>query len=213
MPVGDYTCLETVEFAVDMERWQNKIAVVTGASAGIGAACCKDLVEHGMIVVGLARRLDVMQNTLKSLIPKSKHSRFHCLKCDVGNEKDIVDAFKWIQSHLGEVDVLINNAGCLRSTDIISPDNAQDLSLVLNTNVLGVALCTREAFQSMAERKVSGHIIIINSVVGHSVPVMEGVSMGMYAPSKHALTAMTEVLRQELMYKKANVKITVSLSN
>ncbi|XP_034128153.1 farnesol dehydrogenase-like isoform X2 [Drosophila guanche] len=191
-----------------MDRWLNRVAVVTGASSGIGAACCKDLVAKGMVVVGLARREERLQE-LKASLPKDQQSRFHGRKCDVSVEQQVVDTFAWVDQTLGGADVLVNNAGILGKLHITDPDNAADLRAVLDTNVLGVSWCTREAFISQQRRNVNdGHIVIINSVVGHKVPVFPGVGLKMYAPSKHAVSALTEVLRQEFLLKKTETKIT-----
>ncbi|BFF92935.1 farnesol dehydrogenase-like [Drosophila madeirensis] len=191
-----------------MDRWLNRVAVVTGASSGIGSACCKDLVAKGMVVVGLARREERLQE-LKASLPKDQQSRFHGRKCDVSVEQQVIEAFAWIDKTLGGADVLVNNAGIAGKLQITDPDNAADLRAVLDTNVLGVSWCTREAFRSLQSRKVNdGHVVIINSIAGHIVPVMPGVGFKMYAPSKHAVTALTEVLRQEFQQKKTATKIT-----
>ncbi|ALC48894.1 CG3301 [Drosophila busckii] len=193
-----------------MNRWLNRVAVVTGASSGIGAACCKDLVAKGMIVVGLARREQRLQE-LKAALPAEQAKRFHFHKCDVSVEQEVVDAFAWVDATLGGADVLINNAGVLRQTYIVDAGNSADLRAMVETNVLGVSWCTREAFQSLQRRQINdGHVIIINSIVGHKIPVLPGQSLNMYPPSKHAVTALTEVLRQEFNSKGTKTKITVS---
>lgn len=189
-----------------MERWVGKVAVVTGSSAGIGAAIVVDLANAGMIVVGLARRAERVE-ALKS----QTKGTIHAMQCDVTSEADITKTFKWIVENLGGVDVLINNAGILRNGNLTAAGNTAVIKEVLDTNVLGVVLCTREAFQSMKSRNVDGHIIIINSVAGHYVPNLPGMALNIYSPSKHALTAMTEVLRQEFLREGTKVKITVSL--
>uniref|UniRef100_A0A1I8NQ18 Dehydrogenase n=1 Tax=Stomoxys calcitrans TaxID=35570 RepID=A0A1I8NQ18_STOCA len=191
-----------------MERWQNKIAVVTGSSAGIGAATCKALAEHGMIVVGLARRLEKMDTQTRSLISEEYQKNFHTYKCDVGVEESVKEAFAWIAKKFGGVDVLINNAGISPFATLVGSENSQTLQNIINTNVMGVVWCTREAFRNMKERNFDGHIIIVNSVVGHSVPRIPGFSLNLYAPSKHAVTAMTEVLRQEFQTQETKIKIT-----
>ncbi|KAH8312500.1 hypothetical protein KR044_011082 [Drosophila immigrans] len=188
-----------------MDRWQNRVAVVTGASSGIGAACCKDLVAKGMIVVGLARREPRLKE-LKASLPADQAARFHGRACDVSVEEQVIDTFKWVDETLGGADVLINNAGIVRLPHITDAGNSADLRATLDTNVLAVSWCTREAFQSLQRRKVNdGHVVIINSVVGHKVP-MYGLSM--YAPSKYAVTALTEVLRWEFLKKGTKTKIT-----
>lgn len=189
-----------------MERWLNRVAVVTGASSGIGAACCRDLVAKGMIVVGLARR-EARLLELKASLPAEQGARFHARVCDVSVEQQVIDSIAWVDETLGGADVLINNAGIVRLTNITDKGNSEALRSTLDTNVLAVSWCTREVFQSLQRRKVNdGHVVIINSVVGHKVP-MYGLSM--YAPSKYAVTALTDVLRWEFLKKGTNTKITV----
>lgn len=195
-----------------MERWLGKVAVVTGASSGIGAAIAVDLVNAGMIVVGLARRVERVEE-LKSRVPDALKEALHSFKCDVAIESEVTAAFEWVTHKFGGVDVLINNAGIVTNTKLIEKDNTADIQGVINTNVMGVVFCTREAYQSMKSRQVDGHIVIINSIVGHFVPYTVGMvgSLSIYPSSKHAVTAMTEVLRQELQAEGCKTKITVKL--
>lgn len=196
-----------------MERWQNRVAVVTGASAGIGAACCRDLVAKGVIVVGLARRMHRLEE-LKAALPLDQAARFYAHQCDVSVEQQVIDSFAWIDETIGGADILVNNAGITRRIRITDEGNSEDLMQIINTNLMGVTWCTREAFRSMERRKVNdGHVVIINSVAGHGVPVIPGLNFNMYPPSKHALTALTEVLRQEFLNKGTMIKITVSTLN
>ncbi|KAH8419661.1 hypothetical protein KR009_000401, partial [Drosophila setifemur] len=192
-----------------MNRWLNRVAVVTGASSGIGAACCKDLVAKGMVVVGLARREERLKE-LKASLPAEQAARFHGHKCDVSKEQEVIDTFKWIDTKLGGADVLVNNAGIVRpGVGILSEGNSETLRSILDTNVLGVSWCTREFYRSLKQRNVNdGHVLIVNSVVGHKVPIIPGISLGMYSPSKHAITSITEVLRQEFLNNKSQIKIT-----
>ncbi|KAL7744779.1 hypothetical protein ACLKA6_007077 [Drosophila palustris] len=191
-----------------MNRWSNRVAVVTGASSGIGAACCKDLVAKGFVVVALARRENRLEE-IKAALPADQAARFHCRKCDVSDETQVIETFAWIDKTLGGADVLVNNAGISRNIKIIGEGNSADLRAILDTNLLGVSWCSREAFQSMQRRKVDdGHVVIINSVAGHQVPHIPGFSFNMYAPSKHAITALTEVLRQEFRTAGTKTKIT-----
>lgn len=83
------------------------------------------------------------------------------------------------------------------------------LRAIIDTNLTGVALCTREAFQLMKKHNITdGHIVIINSIVGHSVPFFRA-PISLYPASKYGLTAMTEVLRQEFQLFNTKTKITV----
>lgn len=195
-----------------MEQWRGKIAVVTGSSAGIGAAIVIHLANAGMIVVGLARRVE-RTTALKEQISANLRNNLHAIQCDVSKESDIVEAFKKNEKTFGGVDVLVNNAGVVRDTRLIDPNNSTHVRDTWETNVMGLVLFSREAYQSMKRRSTAGHIININSIVGHSLPYsVEALisSYNMYAPSKHAVTAITEVTRQEMLNDKSKVKITVS---
>lgn len=192
-----------------MERWSGKVAVVTGASAGIGAAIVLDLAKAGVRVVGLARRVERVEE-LKKQLPPSVKGELHSYKCDVTSESDIKAAFEWVETKFGGVDILVNNAGIGARMNLMDADNTEKIRSVIDTNVMGPALCTREAFQSMKKRNIDGHVIIINSIAGHSVPfLINGRSFNIYPSSKYAVTAMTEVLRQEFQLLGTKIKITV----
>lgn len=192
-----------------MERWVGKVAIVTGASSGIGAQIAIDLVNAGLIVVGLARRIERIEE-LKSKVSPSTTGVLHSLRCDVTREEDIKQAFKWTTDNLGGVDVLVNNAGIARNFNLIDEDNTATVKEIVDTNVMAVVLCTRDAFQSMKQRNVDGHIFVINSIAGHTVPNFPLIgSYNAYAPSKYAVTAMVEVFRQEFQKQGTGVKITV----
>ena len=76
-----------------MDRWQSKVAVVTGASSGIGAATVKDLIKAGLKVVGLARRHEKIIEIRKSL-PENQQSNMYAMKCDVTDEHSVNETFK-----------------------------------------------------------------------------------------------------------------------
>lgn len=103
-----------------MERWIGKVAVVTGASVGIGAAIADALTRSGLKVVGLARRMEKLQQLADHL--KGTSGKFYPVQCDLRNEKDIVHAFKYAEQ-LGGCDVLVNNAGFLVSGPITGDHN------------------------------------------------------------------------------------------
>uniref|UniRef100_A0A1B0AX72 Dehydrogenase n=1 Tax=Glossina palpalis gambiensis TaxID=67801 RepID=A0A1B0AX72_9MUSC len=191
-----------------MERWLNKVAVVTGASSGIGAATTKNLIEAGFQVIGLARRIDRL-NELKSQLPFDKRQQLTVSHCDVSCTASVDGAFNEILQKFGGIDVLINNAGCLMGGQLCTMD-IQDLEKILQTNVMGVVRCTQIAFKSMKERDVNGHIIMMNSINGHKVlTALPKLPMtNMYTPAKYALTAITDIYRQEFAALKTKIKIT-----
>lgn len=195
-----------------MDRWNGCTAVVTGASSGIGAAIVLDLVRAGVNVVGLARRKERIDELCEQ-IPATATGKLHAIKCDLTQESDIKSAFEWIEGNLGGVDILINNAGIIKTMNLLDEKNTENLRETIDTNVLGVVLCSREAFHSMKKRNVNGHIIHINSQAGHKIPYFVGLypSFNIYPSTKYAVTAMTEVMRQELQTFGTKIKVTVSL--
>ncbi|XP_004535104.1 farnesol dehydrogenase [Ceratitis capitata] len=193
-----------------MERWQGKVAMVTGASSGIGAACAKALVCAGFVVVGLARRQERITQ-LQQEIPTRFRSNLHAFKCDITQEDKVREAFKWTLDRLGSgVDVLVNNAGIIATTELSANQNTDEIRSTIETNLLGTIFCTREAFNSMRERNVEGHVVIINSVAGLQVPNLgpDLPSLNVYPATKFALRAMNEIYRQEFQRHKTRVRIT-----
>lgn len=193
-----------------MERWHNKIAVVTGASSGIGSAIVKELLTHGLQVIGLARRVDRIEELRKQL-PSNLQNKLTALDCDVSRLESVNQAFDKIISLFGGIDILINNAGCMCKGKLCT-GNPDEIQKVLQTNVMGVVYCTQRAFQSMKERNFNGHIILINSISGHKVRCLPNYvpDNNIYAPSKFAITAVTEIYRQEFKGLGTKIKITVS---
>lgn len=176
-----------------MEQWEGKVAVVTGASAGIGAAIVQRLVRHGMLVAGLARRVDKIKELASSL--ESAPGQLHAVECDVSKEESVLAAFSWIQENLGSVDVLVNNAGISKESSL-TDGSLDDWRSVFEVNVLGLCLCTREAVRMMRETGGEGVIINVNSLAAERVPFVPGFSV--YPASKRAISALAQTLRHEL---------------
>lgn len=193
-----------------MKRWEGKVAVVTGASGAIGGAIARELVKAGMIVCALARRRDKVEKLRASLFDVA--GNLNCVECDITQEEDVKHAFGWIEGAYGGVDLLVNNAGVITKCLLTEKNNTKDLYTTMETNIIGLCLCTREAVKSMKARDVHGHIINVNSIFGHkvhqSVPGTRPLN-GMYPASKYAVTAITECIRQELVYLDSQVKVSV----
>lgn len=190
-----------------------KVAVVTGASAGIGAAIVVDLVKAGIVVVGLARRLERVEE-LRQKIPSNATGKLYSFRCDVSDDQSVVEAFKWIESQFGAIHVLVNNAGVPTKGALTEEGNEEGLKKVLLTNVWGLVLCTKKAVEIMKRGDVVGaHVINLNSIAGHKVVSLNTSNLpqlNIYPASKCAVTALTEVLRQEFNHDNFHFKVTVS---
>nr|CAD7442535.1 unnamed protein product [Timema bartmani]CAD7458350.1 unnamed protein product [Timema tahoe] len=187
-----------------MERWSGRVALVTGASIGIGAAIAKELVKHGVIVVGLARRVHMIQELSKEL--HMYPGKLYGVKADLSKEEDILEAFTWVKDNLGGVDILVNNAGVIsfsRLADAPSCEWRQAYAI----HVIAPSICIREAFRSMKDREVDdGHIVNILSITTNHSPESQPIIM--YFASKQSLRVLTEGLRRELVQLNSKIRVT-----
>ena len=123
---------------------------------------------------------------------------------DLRDEQSIRDAFARVKTEWGGVDVLINNAGLGHAMPLPEAD-AEQMREMMDVNVIGLCLCTREAIQDMQTRD-EGHVIHVSSLSAHRVPAKIGGAF--YAATKHAVKALTEGLRQELRAAESRVRIS-----
>ncbi|KAE8295038.1 Dehydrogenase/reductase SDR family member 11 17-beta-hydroxysteroid dehydrogenase [Larimichthys crocea] len=189
-----------------MDRWRGRVALVTGASVGIGAAVAKELVRHGMKVMGCARDVEKIQKLAAECQSAGHSGVLVPFKCDLSNEEEILSMFAAIKEQHKGVDVCINNAGLAHAEPLLS-GKTSGWKNMMDVNVLALSICTREAYQSMKERNVDdGHIININSMSGHRVTPNADVHF--YSATKYAVTALTEGLRQELREANTHIRAT-----
>ncbi|XP_063929794.1 farnesol dehydrogenase-like [Zophobas morio] len=186
---------------LSIAKWVGKVAVVTGASSGIGAAIVDRLIEKGVIVVGIARRVELIEKRAKSCTVKEK---LYAVKADITKEDQILKALKWVEDNVGPIHVLINSAGVILLKGL-TETSTEDMKTILELNVLGLSIITREVVKMMQAHKISGHIIHINSTFGHQVMSH---AFSIYPASKFAVTALTETLRQELNSLGLKIKVT-----
>ncbi|KAB7508038.1 Dehydrogenase/reductase SDR family member 11 [Armadillidium nasatum] len=187
-----------------MERWKGRVALVTGASAGIGAAVCKVLVEAGMNVVGAARGVEKIEILANSL--HDAKGTLTAVKCDVTKEEDIYNLFREIKGKFGGVDICVNNAGISYDKTLLDGSVAEWRNMT-DVNIIAPCICSKLSIESMRERGIDdGHIINVNSTSGHRVSGFAEVHF--YAGTKYALTAITEGLRQEMRELKSHIRIS-----
>ncbi|XP_057207461.1 dehydrogenase/reductase SDR family member 11-like isoform X3 [Triplophysa rosa] len=189
-----------------MDRWRGRVALVTGASVGIGAAIAKSLSQHGMKVIGCARNVEQIENLASECVRNGFSGTLVPYKCDLSVEEEILSMFAWIKDQHHGVEVCINNAG-LAFPEPLLHGKTSYWRTMLDVNVIGLSVCAREAYQSMKERNVDdGHIININSMCGHQV--VHNADGHFYTATKYAVTALTEGLRQELREAKTHIRAT-----
>jgi NADP-dependent 3-hydroxy acid dehydrogenase YdfG len=176
-----------------------KVAIVTGASSGIGHATAVAPAKAGAKVAAGARRIDKLDLLQKQV--SESGGEIMTQKLDVTKKSDcdaFVDAVikKW-----GTVDILVNNAG-LMPLSFFKNLKVDEWDQMIDVNIKGVLYCTAAAVPHMIAKK-SGHIVNISSVAGRTVFPAGSV----YCATKHAVAAFSEGLRQELS-QRANIRVT-----
>lgn len=196
-----------------MDRWANKVALVTGAGSGIGAQIARDLCALKIIVVGLdfiKEDLDKVASEIKS---NDSSVEFTKIYCDLTKEEEIKTAFDRIIAEKGGVDILVNCAGILTGENILDDDSYDAINRVIQTNLVAVISCVKKAFKSMSDRDVDGHIVNLCSVWGQAMarPFAPGgrPHNGAYCISKYGVKVLNRAIGQELIHcNKPNIRIS-----
>ncbi|XP_078490442.1 dehydrogenase/reductase SDR family member 11-like [Ciona intestinalis] len=185
-----------------MDRWIGKVAVITGASAGIGKAIAKKLVSHGMKVVGCARNEEKLKQIASEVNGKGQGEMFP-FKCDVKEISQIQEMFKFVKEEFGAMHVMINNVGIAFDIPLIST-KPEEMKATLDVNVLATTVCMREAVQIMQGSGVDdGHVVNMCSLAGHKTGYI-----AMYTGTKYAVRAITDCMRMELRQAKSHIRVT-----
>jgi len=163
-----------------------RIAVVTGASSGIGAASARQLARAGFQVVAGARRTDRLESLAADVGATT-------LPLDVTDPASVEAFAAAVRDRHGHADLLVNNAGTAAGLDPVSEGRDADWQVMLDTNVVGLLRVTR-AFLPLLRAAPHAHIVNLGSIAGFEVyPGGAG-----YTASKHAVRAVTDTLRLEL---------------
>ncbi len=175
-----------------------KIAVVTGASKGIGRACALRLAKDGMtVVVNYSHSDEEAAKAVKEI--KAAGGDAVAYKADVSDLNQVKEMFKFVSDTYGRVDVLVNNAGIVRDEYLLMLTQ-ENLDKCLDLNIKGYFYCAQQAALKMFSQK-SGVIVNMSSV--SSKMALAGQSV--YSATKGAVNSMTQTMAKELARKKIRV--------
>src|SRR5712692_4053213 len=167
-----------------------RVALVTGASQGIGRACAIKLASSGAAVAVAARNQEKLNEVVRQI--NASGGKAAAFPVDVADEEQIKTAFKAVLSQFGNIDILVNNAGITRDQLVMRMKRA-DWDAVINTNLTSAYLCVQQAIGSMLKQRW-GRIINVTSIFGQ----MGQAGQANYASSKAGLIGLTMAIAREV---------------
>jgi NADP-dependent 3-hydroxy acid dehydrogenase YdfG len=176
-----------------------KVALVTGASSGIGQAAALALAEAGASVALAARRADRLAALVERI--EATGGKALALAADMAVEAQALQAVEDTVAKLGSIDILINSAGIMQAGGIEGADLAE-YRRVIDINLMGTVYTSQAAVPHMLKQG-GGDIVTISSLAGRK----GGPQTSAYSASKHAVNAMTDAMRQELGNRNIRVSI------
>jgi NADP-dependent 3-hydroxy acid dehydrogenase YdfG len=178
---------------------EGKVAVVTGASSGIGEATALALAREGAAVALGARRADRLESLRERI--EGDGGRAAAIEVDVSDEEQARSFVEAAREQLGGIDILVNNAGVMLLGPVTGADTAEWTRMV-GVNVLGLLYCTHAALGPMSEQG-GGHIVNLSSVAGRTANLGSAV----YNLTKWGVGGFSEGLRQEVLH--AGIRVTI----
>src|ERR687894_3021145 len=182
-----------------MAKLDGKVAVITGASSGIGEATAEALAAEGAAVVVAARREDRLADLVGRI--EEGGGRGLAAVCDVTDEGQAHGLIRKAEEEFGSVDILVNNAGVMLLSTV-GKGLSDEWRQMFDVNVLGLLYATDAAIGVMKEQG-SGHIVNVSSVAGRKTRP----TVGVYSGTKFAVNAVSEALRQEVL--EDGIRVTV----
>lgn len=167
-----------------------RIALVTGATSGIGEATARLLAQNQFQVILCGRRKDRLEKLSNEL---ASHTRVTSLCFDVRNRSEVNKSLASLPAEWKEIDVLINNAGNAHGLDPVQTGSEDDWDAMIDINVKGLLYVSKQVMEGMIARK-RGHIINLGSIAGKEVYTNGNV----YCASKFAVDALTKGMRMDL---------------
>jgi len=171
----------------------NKIALVSGATAGIGNATAKLLAKNNFNLIITGRRKERLDE-LKNELEKEFNVEVCTLSFDIRNKEQVFNAIENLPSNFKQIDVLINNAGLASGLGTIQDGDIDDWEKMVDTNIKGLLYLTKAVSPIMIESR-KGHIVNIGSIAGKEVYPNGNV----YCATKHAVDALTKGMRIDML--------------
>ena len=187
-----------------MQKLTDKVAIITGASRGLGKAMAIELAKEGASVAVAARTVEAGQGPLPGTIHatvdtiKKLGGEARAVQCDVTDENDVTAMVRQVTEHSGRIDILINNAGITTPEPFLKL-TTKKWDLVIAVNLKGTFLCSQAVLPHMVEQK-SGHIINLSSVLAKTIKLSIP-----YGATKAAIERFTLGLAKEI--KKHNIAV------
>ena len=172
-------------------KLENKVAIITGASSGIGLEIAKSYVKNGAYITICGTNEEKLKNAKEEIIKSYKNAKVLSIKADISNTNDITNLFAETKKIYGHIDILINNAG-IAPAKALEETTDEEFINVLNINTVGTFKCTREAVKYMKEN--GGSIINTSSFVS----IYGSSSQAAYSASKAAINGLTKSNAKEL---------------
>lgn len=180
---------------------KGKVAVITGASSGLGADAARAYAKAGASVALLARRIEKLEDVAKEI--QELGVEVLVVKCDVSDEASVKEAVEAVVAHFGKIDILLNNAGVAVRGDVVNLTE-DEWDLAFNTNVKGIYLMSKYVIPEMQKNKYGKvvNIASINAVIGDKSDVFVRHS---YNASKSAVVGLT--MGMATYYGKDNITV------
>ncbi|KAJ6217779.1 hypothetical protein RDWZM_008936 [Blomia tropicalis] len=177
-----------------MERWQGRVALVTGASVGIGESVSKELVSLGIHVVGCSRDIEkltevsnAINSSLAENVPPSMFGSFTPIECDIRYKRSIPNVFQLIRDKFGRLDICVNNTAL--------PKTAEKMA--------------NESIRLMMEASIAeGHIFNIGSLSVHTAAMDNSIGY-FYSSTKYDVDSLTNRLRRQFIKTNRPIRVTV----
>jgi NADP-dependent 3-hydroxy acid dehydrogenase YdfG len=182
-----------------MGRLDGKVAVITGASSGIGEATAEAMAEEGAAVVIAARREERLEDLVKRI--NGEGGRALAVAADVTDEQQAHDLIRRAKDEFGRVDILVNSAGVMQLSKV-QKGLSDEWRTMVEVNVLGLLYATDATIEVMKEQ-ASGHLVNISSLASRGTRP----GLGVYSGTKMAVNGISESLRQELL--EDNIRVTM----